>query len=394
MASLTDSSIAPAQHARLQRLQGYLQADPSNVALLEDVSDLALQQGQWQLAKEVLARWLALMPGVAMARYRLAVAERAGGDAAAAQVLLAGLVAEGHQHRAVLLELARCEAQLGAWAAVLTTLESLDLAAAPLEEADVAWLLRVRAHHHLGDVAAAIASAEAWQAARGGHLPTAGLAALATLRLDAEQVDAAEALLSMAGPDVVSQSAELSTAAGFVELSHGRAQAAEAFLSRAAGQQPAMGRAHLGLGLAAAYVGDLPRAVEALQAATAASPSHLGSWHALAWLQMLTQDHAGAQASLQAALAQDANFGETHGGLALLAAMRGDRHSAEQHLRTGTRLDPRGVNVMVARLMLEQGAQALDARVLAPALQRFMGLAAAQSPTMQELMAQMLARRS
>ncbi|PTT75267.1 hypothetical protein DBR42_29295, partial [Pelomonas sp. HMWF004] len=157
-------------------------------------------------------------------------------------------------------------------------------------------------------------------------------------------------------------------------------------------QQPLLGRAHLGLGLAAAYAGDLPRAIEALRAATTATPTHLGSWHALAWLQMLSQDLAGAQASLEAALAQDANFGETYGGLALLAALRGDREAAEAHLRTGTRLDPQGVNVTVARVALQQGGGPLDARVLEPALHRFMGLASARSPAMQALMAQMMPR--
>lgn len=391
--SLTDSSATPAPQTRLQRLQGYLQTDPTNVALLGDVSDLALQQGQWESAKDVLHRWLALTPGDAAARYRLAVAERATGNAAAAQPLLSGLVAEGHKHHAVLLELARAEAQLGAWAAVLSALDLLDVASAPPEEADAAWLLRVRAQHHLGEVAAAIASAEAWQADRGGKLPTLGLAALATLRLDAEQLDAAEALLATAGADVVSQNAELGAAAGFIALSHGQAQVAEAHLSRAAAQQPGLGRAHLGLGLSAAYAGDLPRAVAALHAATMASPSHLGSWHALAWMQMLSNDLVGAEASLRAALSQDANFGETHGGLALLAALRGDQETAEQHLRTATRLDARGVNVAVARVALQQGAGAMDSRILAPALERFMGLAAMQSPGMLDLVARMAPRK-
>jgi len=392
--SRTDNSAAhAATQARLSRLQGYLAGDANNAQLLGDVADLQLQLALWADAKATLARLLALAPADATARYRLAVAERASSNAAAAQPLLAGLVAEGHSHPAVLQELARCEAQLGHWAAVQQALTTVDAAALPVDEADAVRLLRVRALHHQGDLQAALAEAEAWRSARGADLPTLGLAAMATLHLDAEQLDSAAALVASAAPEQLAGNAELATAAGFIELSRGHASAAEALLSQSARQQPSLGRAHLGLGLTAAYAGDLPRAIEALKAATAATPSHLGSWHALAWMQMLNQDFADAEASLRAALDQDANFGETHGGLALLAALRGDREAAEAHVRTGVRLDPQGVNVTVARVALQQGSGPLDARVLEPALHRFMGLASARSPAMQALMARMMPRR-
>ena len=381
-----------ALQARLGRLQGYLSGDACNAQLLGDVADLQLQLGLWDDAKAMLTRLLEAAPGDATGRYRLAVAERASGNAAAAQPLLAGLVSEGHAHPAVLQELARSEASLGHWDAVVKALAPLDAAALPSEEADAVHLLRIRALHHLGDLQSGLAEAQAWRQVRGSGLPTLGLAAMATLHLDAEQLDAAAEVVASASPDQLASNAELTTAAGFVELARGHGEAAQALLARGAQQQPALGRAHLGLGLAAAYAGDLPRSIDALKAATAATPSHLGSWHALAWMQMLSQDLAGAEASLQAALAQDANFGETHGGLALLAALHGDHETAERYLRTGMRLDPQGVNVTVARVALQQGKGQLDARVLGPALQRFMGLAAAQSPGMQSLMARMMPR--
>jgi predicted Zn-dependent protease len=380
--------------ARLSRLQGYLESDARNVRLLGDVADLQLQLEMWDDARVTLTRLLEVEPGNATGRYRLAVAERATGNAKAAQPLLAALVAEGHSHPAVLRELARSESQLGHWNDVVKALASLDAGALAPEEADAVRLLRVRALHHLGDLQAAMAEAEAWQQARGANLPLLGRAAIATLYLDTERPESAAALVASASLDQLAESPELATVAGFVALSQGRGEAAHELLARAATQQPLLGRAHLGLGLAAAYMGDLARAVEALKAATAATPSHLGGWHALAWMQMLSQDLAGAEASLQAALAQDDNFGETHGGLALLAALRGDQNAAWTYLRTGTRLDPKGVNVTVARVALEQGSGPLDARVLGPALQRFMGAAAMQSPAMRDLLVRMNRARS
>lgn len=388
-----DVAARAALQARLSRLEGYLSEDAANAQLLADVADLQLQLGLWAEAKVSLARVLEIDPSSPTARYRLAVVERVAGRAPAAQRLLAALVAEGHRHPAVQQELARAEAQLGRWEAVLEALRSLPVDALPADEADTVRLLRVRALHHLGDLQGALTEAAAWRAARGAALPTVGIAAMATLHLDAEQLEAAAELIASAAPDQLAGNAELATAAGFVELSRGHADAALSLLRQGAHQQPSLGRAHLGLGLAAAYAGDLPRAVEALKAATAATPSHLGSWHALAWMQMLNGDLAGAEKSLLSALAQDANFGETHGGLALLAALRGDRSAAQQHLRTGARLDPQAVNVAVAGVALQQGGGPLDARVLGPALQRFMGLAATQAPAMQELMARMTDKR-
>lgn len=381
---------------RLNRLLGYLAADPQNPQLLNDVTDLQLQLEHWSDAKALLQRQLEAEPGDAAARYRLAVAQRASGAAELAKPLLAALVAEGHAHAAVLQELARTEAQLGDWHAALSTLAPLSTEELTPAEADAVQLLRVRALHHLGDVQASLAEAQAWQQARGADLPVSGLAALATLYLDAEQIDAAAGLVAKASPEHLESNAELAAAAGFVCLSQGKADLARTLLSQSAQRQPSMGRAHLGLGLAAAYGGDLAGAVQALKAAVAATPEHLGSWHALAWMQMLSQDLVGAESSLQQALSRDANFGETYGGLALLAALRGDRAAAEAHVRTGARLDPKGVNIIVARIALERvrDGAALNANVLEPALQRFLGLAATRSPAMQEMMARMLPKRN
>jgi tetratricopeptide (TPR) repeat protein len=375
---------------RLNRLLSYLAADPQNPQLLDEITDLQLQLGLWRDAQALLQRQLETDPGNPTARYRLAVVRRANGDADLARLMLTELVDEGHGNPAVLQELARVQAQQGDWQAALDTLAPLKTETLPTEEADTVHLLRVRALHHLGDVQAGLAEAEAWRRVRGTELPTQGLAAVATLHLDGEELDSAAELVARASPEQVEDNAELAAAAGFVQLSQGHAEAARALLSRSASKQPSLGRAHLGLGLAAAYGGDLAGAVQALQAAVTVMPEHLGSWHALAWMQMLGRDLAGAESSLQAALAQDANFGETHGGLALLAALRGDQAAAVAHVRTGARLDPKGINITVARIALERNGTMLDARVLEPALQRFLGLAATRSPAMQALMTRML----
>lgn len=385
MASLTESAALE----RLSRLLDYLAQDPNNPHLLADVADAQLQLGQWAEAKACLQRLLDGQPQDAQARYRLAVAERASGHADVATRLLQALVEEGHSHPAVLQELARSQAQQGEWAATARTLGPLQPATLPPDEGDAVWLLRIRAAHHLGDLEAAQAEAQQWMDARGPALPLRGRAAIATLMLDTERLDDAGKLLEVVDAQTLAGNAELSTVAGYVELSHGRAEAAQAFFAQGASLHPELGRAHLGQGLAAAYRGDTAGALAALQQATRVSPDHLGSWHALAWMQLLSRDLEGAEASFASALAQDDNFGETHGGLALVAALRGDREAAEKHLRTGAKLDPASTNVMVAKVVLQRGPGQLDPEVLGPALNRFMGLAATRNPALQALLTRM-----
>jgi Flp pilus assembly protein TadD len=71
----------------------------------------------------------------------------------------------------------------------------------------------------------------------------------------------------------------------------------------------------------------------------------------------LEGDLAGAAHSFERAFAIDRTFGETHGGLALVHALRGDRLAAEESIKRATRLDPQGVSARYARsvLLLDEG---------------------------------------
>jgi Tfp pilus assembly protein PilF len=81
-------------------------------------------------------------------------------------------------------------------------------------------------------------------------------------------------------------------------------------------------------------------------------PSHIGSWHALAWCQMLRKDFAAAEASFSRSLELDRNFSESHGGLAVLAAMRGDDASAKPLIERALRLDGQSFSGRYAQSLL------------------------------------------
>jgi tetratricopeptide (TPR) repeat protein len=379
---------------RLNRLLDYLAQDPRNPALLADVADLQLQLGDWAAAKASLQQLLNAKPGDAQARYLMAVAERAAGDAARAASLLQALIEEGQAHPVVLQELARCQAQQGRWAAVCPTLLALNPAELPPDQGDAVRLLRIRAWHHQGELEEALAEARRWQAERASDLPLQGRAAIATLLLDLEHVDEAAQLLAPIDEATLASDGELAAAAGFVALSQGRLDAALQRFSSSERASPGLGRAYLGSGLSWAAQGKLPEGIQALKRAVGVAPKHLGGWHALAWMQLLSEDVEGASASFQAALAQDDNFGESHGGLALIAALRGDREAAQRLLRTALRLDPNSTNALVAQAVLERGPGALDAEMLQRALGRFTSVVAARNPALRAMFDRFAAGRA
>lgn len=379
---------------RLNGLLDHLAQDPRNPALLADVADLQLQLGDWAAAKASLQQLLNAKPGDAQARYRLAVAERAAGDAAKAASLLQALIVEGQAHPVVLQELARCRAQQGDWAAVCPTLQALEAAELPPDQGDAVRLLRVRARHHQGELKEALAEARLWQAERADALPLQGRAAIATLMLDLERVDEAAQWLAPIDKEAIESDGELAAAAGFVALSQGKLEEALQRFSSSERASPRLGRAYLGSGLCRAAQGNLPEAVQALKRAVDVAPGHLSGWHALAWMQLLSEDVEGAAASFQAALAQDDNFGESHGGLALIAALRGDREAAERHRRTALKLDPNSTNALVAQAALERGPGALDAELLQRTLGRFTRVVALRNPALHAMLARVAASRA
>jgi Tfp pilus assembly protein PilF len=91
-------------------------------------------------------------------------------------------------------------------------------------------------------------------------------------------------------------------------------------------------------------------------------PQHIGSWHGLAWCQLMRGDVEAARASFEAALVLDRNFGETHGGLAVIAALQGRKQEASEAIERAQRLDRSGLSARYAQALLDGNAQ--DAQAL------------------------------
>lgn len=75
------------------------------------------------------------------------------------------------------------------------------------------------------------------------------------------------------------------------------------------------------------------------------------------WALLLQEKFDEARQAFEAALALDRNFGESHGGLAVVLAMQGLHAEAEQLVERALRLDRAGVSAQYARAVLRGEAR-------------------------------------
>jgi Tfp pilus assembly protein PilF len=81
-------------------------------------------------------------------------------------------------------------------------------------------------------------------------------------------------------------------------------------------------------------------------------PDHIGTWHLLAWVYILRNDSISARSALEKSYVLDRNFGETHGGFAIVDAMDGLDEQARLNMRRALKLNPNGLSAHYAEMLL------------------------------------------
>jgi len=89
-----------------------------------------------------------------------------------------------------------------------------------------------------------------------------------------------------------------------------------------------------------------------LHMAVIAMPDHIGTWHALAWTELLLGDITAAEKSYQSGYDLDRNFADSHGGLALIHALKGRKEEAEQSIKRALRLNSTCITAHYAQTLL------------------------------------------
>ncbi len=345
--------------SRIARLRQYLQADPSNLALRQDLCDSLLDAGETADAREVLEPAVQQYPAHPGLLYRLGVIQRRQGQLAEAKSTLTQLLEAGTQADAVLYEAACVHLLLNEPAESAKLLTQLSHSAGYAQTYPDADFFLLRVLHQDSQVDEALTHGQ--QVLAAGTNDTRVLGAMATLYIDGGQISEAGKLLHNLASQMPEElppsvATEVESAAGYVALNSEDLALARRHFQASLSSGSDFGRSLLGLGLVEAASGDLPKAMTLLQQTVQAMPTHIGSWHTLAWMQLLQDDLDGAEANFAHALEMDPTFGESQGGMALIAALRGDHARAKELCRVASRLDRNSMNVLATQMVLQYGS--------------------------------------
>lgn len=324
--------------SRLERLGTYLQVDPDNPQLLRDYAAEAMRAREFRACAKAIERLRDAEQADRDDCLLLARAQRLDrrADEALTTLIDAAERWPGDGHVAF---------ETAAWhfaeLSFDTALESLpDL---PPDDASAAEVcaMRVRLLHHLGRMADAQAVADAFRATQARE-PAPVVLALLPVLMDLSKVDDAQALAQSLVQQVGQEGAlpyEVCEPLATAALDRDDIGGARQWADRALSLRQDDGRAWLLKGLAELRGGVIAPAVDALERASALMPSHAGSHLALGWALLAARDLERAHAAFEAAAQASPSFAETHGSLAVIAAMRRQVTEAAGLIRKAQRLD-------------------------------------------------------
>jgi tetratricopeptide (TPR) repeat protein len=332
----------------------FVDSDPENPILFCDLLDELLMAGDIDQALARISTAPTALRGLPGIRFREARCALLRGDAKSAitqlQSLLTGMqdVPSGVVHDLAYAQLAERLPD-----EALKTLAHVQWPVENAGDAVALSLLKARILHRQSKLEAALEALAPIQ--NGSRLPEVqGLRALLWLDIGDTARASAEAELALkVDPD----QHEAGIVRGTVALWSQRLQESTVAFEHVLATHPESGRAWLGLGQDVMLRGDIPKARALLERASVQMPDHIGTWHALAWCQLLEGDLAGAKRSFDKAFALDRTFGETHGGFGLVHALRGERKEAEESIKRAMRLDPHGRSARYAQsvLLMDEG---------------------------------------
>ena len=334
--------------ARLERCLGYLEQDPQNQHLLAEASDLALSLNDLTTARDLVVRALNLSPHDPHFKFRLSCVARGERNWAETAKLCEELLGAGNDDPAIHYNLGHAAAMLGRFEDAKTHLLPL---ADKTDKFPNAPHLLVRTLHYLEELDEARTIGEAHMTLYPDDATMAGM--LGTLCTDLEDFNAARqwSELALKGkPDNL----DALVTAGTVALGDEDGTRAGVFFEKALAVDPNNGRAWLGQGMASMLGFDLKTACASLERAAQAMPDHLGTWNALAWCELLDNDIAAAEKTFNHAMDIDRNFGETHGGLAVIAALQGRLEDATRQSDIALRLDDKSMAAKFAKSLILQ----------------------------------------
>lgn len=362
----------PTATQRLDRLEGYLQQDPENLALVGESFDAALQAGEWLRAETHLRKAQALTghaPGWTLKEGQWLLAQHRFGEARALLQALSDAPEAPDDLRPVAAhDLAYIALREGTPDAGLATLAPW-VEVAPSQAVDGALqVLWLRLMHRARRLDAAMAWArERWQVRQ---LATAAAGVASLVALDESDFTASllwsDHALKEPGAPI-----EALVARASVALAQQAPALSRQLLQHALRLNPADGRTWSALAFTDLMEQQLDAARAGFAKALQAMPEHVGTWHGLGWTCLSQGDTDAALRAFEQAIELDRNFAESHGGLAVVLAMRKANDAAREAIDRAIRLDGTSLSARYAQALLSGDAS--DSRSLRRLATRLLG---------------------
>jgi len=353
---------------RLQRLESYLATDPGNMQLLSDAFETAISAGEFDRAEALLAQGNASGTDTAAWKFKesnLRIAQRRLDEA---WEVLQALQQNTGAHPAIIQNLAFIaflQQQYKQCYDLLRPLIDETSNGAADSSLQVLWL---RTLHRLTLLQEALNWYDRQIANNTLASDAAGVASL--ICIDADRLEQARQLSEQA-LKANPQQIEALVARASVALALRDANGARQLLTNALQQNPQDGRSWSALGFAEMLAGDLDKATQHFRQAVVFMPAHIGTWHGLGWARLMSRDIKEARDAFEQALSLDRNFGESHGAMAVVQALQGEREQALQSIERAKRLDKAGLSAHYAESILS--GEASDAQAMQRLAQRLLG---------------------
>lgn len=341
----------------LDKYLGYLKSDPGNVDLVSQVADLQYQLGDFDDARQLLQQTLAKgaqHPGL---MYRLSNIAIATGHPDEAIEILRGLQSQGVDNASIQYNLAYAYMFEKDYEQARQQLERI--IAANDTTVPTTPVLLGRCYHHLGELEKAIELGRKYIEQHPQDQEALGVFALAAFD-EGNNEDAKR--WAQQAVEINDANLEARVALGSLKLAEQEYEAAGKDFQAALKGNPQSGRAWSGQGLVDMLSLDMDTAIASLQKAVQYMPNHIGTWHALAWCQIMKNDLAGAKQSFDKSMDIDHSFNETHGGLAVVAYLQGDKQTAKTEARKAVLLDSQSFSGRFAESLLMQDTDPAEAQ--------------------------------
>ncbi len=327
---------------RLQRLAGFYELDPGNVALLSDYSNCALEADDCQLAAALFGKLDRLAPLNGTEANSAGIAAMRAGDQKAAQEWYARALDDRPDDVNVTFNIAWSLALAGEFEKSREWLREEVVTQLPQ-----AAMLDLQLAHQLGLFDEAEPQLLRYLELHPDYAPLHAVASV--LAMDLDRPDVAREAAKKAGdhPDALTTSGTLELGKRNLEEARGRFEKALALRA----QNP---RAEVGLGLVELAAGNATAAAKRLDRGAEQFKDHLGSWLAAGWAHFIAGDVAQAEARFATALSHDDTFGEAHGSMAVIELLRGRTDEARRRIDVARRLDRQAFSTALASILWEQ----------------------------------------